>query len=126
MDPKHIPSKIIECGPLGPLSPYIDSYVRLLNEEGYAPASVRDQVRVIVRFSRSPQRSDCEVRDLDEAVVERFLHHKPKSHLHCAPATLRRLLAMLRSIGATLPDKLTPPRTSLAVSMRLSENCILF
>jgi hypothetical protein len=53
MDPKHIPSKIIEFGPLEPLSPYIDSYVRLLNEEGYAPASVRDHVRVIVRFSRS-------------------------------------------------------------------------
>jgi hypothetical protein len=81
MDPNHIPFKIIECGPL---SPYIDSYVRLLNEEGYAPASVRDHVRVIVRFGRSLQRSDCEVRDLDEAVVERFLHHKPKSHLHRA------------------------------------------
>jgi site-specific recombinase XerD len=111
MDPKHIPSKITECGPLGPLSPYIDSYVRLLNEEGYAPASVRDHVRVIIRFSRSLQRSDCEIRYLDEAVVERFLQHKPKSHLHCAPATLRRLLGMLRRIGAALPDKLTPPRT---------------
>ena len=109
MDPRHIPSKIIECGALGPLSPYIDSYVRLLNKEGYAPASVRDHVRVVVRLSRSLQRSDCKIRDLDEAVVERFLHHKPKSHLRCAPAALRRLLAMLRSIGATLPDKLTPP-----------------
>ena len=111
MDPKYIPSKVIECGSFGPLSPYIDSYVRLLNEEGYAPASVRDHVRVIVKFNRSLQRSDCEIRHLNEADVERFLHHKPKSHLHCAPATLRRLLAMLRSIGATLPDKLTPPRT---------------
>ena len=83
MDPKHIPSKIIECSPLGPLSSYIDSYVRLLNEEGYALSSVRDHVRVIVRFSRSLQRSDCQIRDLDEAIVERFLHHKPKSHLHC-------------------------------------------
>jgi hypothetical protein len=81
MDPKHIPSKIIECDPLGPLSPYINYYVGLLNEEGYAPASVRDHVRVIVRFSRSLQRSDCQIRDLDEAIVERFLHHKPKSHL---------------------------------------------
>jgi site-specific recombinase XerD len=119
MDPKYIPSKVIECGRLGPLSPYIDSYVRLLNEEGYAPASVRDHVRVIVRFSRSLQRSDCEIRDLDESTVERFLHHKPKSHLHCAPATLRRLLAMLRSTGATLPDKLTPPRTP---SQQLTDN----
>ena len=75
---------------LGPLSPYIDSYIKLLNEEGYAPRSVCDHVRAIVRFSRSLQRSDCEIRDLDEAVVERFLHHKPKSHFRCAPATLRR------------------------------------
>src|ERR1700722_9371742 len=119
MDPKHIPSKITECGPLRPLSPYIDSYVRLLNEEGYAQASVRDHVRVIVRFSRSLQRSDCEICDLDEAVVERFLCHKPKSHLRCAPAVLRRLLARLRSIGATPPAKLPPPRTP---AQRLADN----
>src|ERR1700690_2316985 len=111
MEPKHNPSQIIECDPLGLLSAYIDYYIGLLNEEGYAPASVRDHVRVIVRFSRSLQRSDCQIRDLDEAIVRRFFHHKPKSHLRCAPATLRRLLAMLRSIGATLADKLTPPRT---------------
>jgi site-specific recombinase XerD len=119
MDPKHIPSKNIECGSLGPLSPYIDSYVRLLNEEGYAQASVRDHVRVIVRFSRSLQRSDCEICDLDEAVVERFLCHKPKSHLRCTPAVLRRLLARLRSIGATPPAKLPPPRTP---AQRLADN----
>jgi hypothetical protein len=63
MDAKFVPSKIFERAPIGSLSPYIDSYVRLLNEESYAPASVRDHVRVIVRFSRSLQRSDCEVRD---------------------------------------------------------------
>ena len=112
MDPKHIPSKISECAPIGPLSPYIDSYVSLLNEEGYALVSIRDHVRVIVRFGQSLQRSGCEIRNLDQAVVERYLHQKPKAHLHCAPATLRRLLAMLRRIGATLPDKLTPPRSS--------------
>jgi site-specific recombinase XerD len=119
MDPKHISSKITECGPLGPLSPYIDSYVRLLNEEGSALISVRNHVSVIVKFSRSLQRSGCEIRDLDEAVVERFLHHKPKSHLRCAPATLRRLLAMLRSTGATLPDKLSPPPTP---TQKLTDN----
>jgi site-specific recombinase XerD len=101
MDPKHIPSKIIECAPVGPLSRYIDSYVRLLNEEGYAPASVRDHVRVVVMFGESLQRSRCEIRDLNEAIAERFLYHEPKGQWHCAPAALRRLLAMLRRIGAT-------------------------
>jgi site-specific recombinase XerD len=101
MDPKHIPSKIIECGPVGPLSRYIDSYIRLLNEEGYAPASVRDHVRVVVMFGESLRRSGCEIRDLNEAIAKRFLYHEPKGQWHCAPATLRRLLAMLRRIGAT-------------------------
>jgi site-specific recombinase XerD len=62
-------------------------------------------------FSRSLQRSGCEVRDLDEAVVERFLYHELKEqwpHI-CAPATLRRLLAMLRQMGVTR-GKPTAPR----------------
>ena len=66
MDPNHMPFKIIECGSL---SPYIDSYVRLLNEEGYAPASVRDHVPVVVRFVRSLQRSVCPVRSAEEKVA---------------------------------------------------------
>jgi site-specific recombinase XerD len=111
MDPKHIPSKIIECAPVGPLSPYIEPYVVLLREQGYAPASLHEHVRVIVMFSQSLQRSGCEIRDLDEAVVERFLYHELKEqwpHI-CAPATLRRLLAMLRRMGATR-GKPTAPR----------------
>src|ERR1700716_3884869 len=111
MDPKHIPSKIIEHGPVGPLSRYIEPYVAVLKEQGYAPASLHEHVRVIVMFSRSLQRSGCEVRDLDEAVVERFLYHELKEqwpHI-CAPATLRRLLAMLRQMGVTR-GKPTAPR----------------
>jgi hypothetical protein len=112
MDPKHIPSKIIECGPVGPLSRYIEPYVALLREQGFAPASLHEHIRVIVMFSQSLQRSGCEIRDLDEAVVERFLYHELRGrwpHVS-APATLRRLLAMLRRIGATLPGKPAPPR----------------
>jgi hypothetical protein len=69
MDPKHIPSKIIECAPVGPLSRYIEPYVTLHREQGYAPASLHEHVRVIVMFSQSLQRSGCEIRDLDEAVI---------------------------------------------------------
>ena len=111
MDPKFIPSKIVECAPVGPLSRYIEPYVRLIREQGYTPASVHEHVRVIVMFSQYLQRSACEIRDLDEAVVERFLSHELKDRYpHVwAPATLRRLLAMLRQMGATR-GKPTAPR----------------
>jgi hypothetical protein len=62
MDPKSVPSKIIECAPVGPLSPYIESHLALVNEPGLAPSSVHEQIRVIVMFSQSLQRSGCEIR----------------------------------------------------------------
>ena len=104
MDPKFVPSKIVERAPIGPLFRYIEPYVGLVREQGYAPASVHQHVRVIVMFSQSLQRSGCEVRDLDEAVVERFLYQELKGqwpHV-CASATLRRLLAtLLRAADVT-------------------------
>src|SRR5260221_4614890 len=114
MDPKLVSSTVIECAPVGPLSPYIEPYGALLNEQGFTSSSVHEQIRVIVMFSQSLQRSGCEIRDLDEAVVERFLYHELRGqwpHVS-APATLRRLLAMLRQIGAVRAGKPAPPRES--------------
>jgi len=113
MDPKLVPSKVIECAPVGPLSPYIEPYVALLNEQGFTPSSVHEQIRVIVMFSQSLLRSGCEIRDLDESVTERFLSDELKGrwpHL-CAPAVLRRLLVMLRGVGVVPPSKSAPPRS---------------
>jgi hypothetical protein len=113
MDIKPVPSKIIERAPVGPLSPYIESYIALVNEQGFAPPSVYEQIRVIVMFSQWLERSGCEIRDLDESVTERFLYHELKArwpHV-CAPVTLRRLLALLRRIGAVLPGEPTPQRS---------------
>ncbi len=112
MDPKLVPSKVIECAPVGPLSPYIEPYVALLNEQGFTPSSVHEQIRAIVMFSQSLQRSGCEIRDLDEFVTERFLSDELKDrwpHL-CAPAALRRLLGMLRVVGVVPPSKPNAPR----------------
>src|SRR5258707_10489413 len=113
MDPKSVPSKIIDGAPVGPLTPYIESYIAVVNEEGFAPSSVHEQIRVIVMSSRSLQQSGCEIRDLDEIVIERFLYHELRGqwpHVS-APATLRRLLAMLRQIGAVRAGKPAPPRS---------------
>jgi site-specific recombinase XerD len=113
MDPKFVPSKIIESAPVGPLSRYIEPYIAFVNEVGFAPRSVYEQVRVIVMFSRSLLRSSCEIRDLDESVTERFLQDELRGqwpHV-AAPATLRRLLALLRRIGAIPVGKPPPPRS---------------
>src|SRR5260221_10019855 len=121
MDPKSVPSKIIDGAPGGPLTPYIESYIALVNEQGFAPSSVHEQIRVIVMFSQSLQRSGYGIRYLDETVVERFLYHELRGrwpHVS-APATLRRLLTMLRRIGATLPGK---PAPQLNPAQQLTDN----
>ncbi len=113
MDPKSVPSKIIGGAPVGPLTPYIESYIAVVNEEGFAPSSVHEQIRVIVMFSRSLQQSGCEIRDLDEIVIERFLYHELRGqwpHVS-APATLRRLLTLLRRLDAIPPAKPAPLRS---------------
>lgn len=78
MDPKFVPSKIIESAPVGPLYTYIEPYIAFVSELGFAPRSVYEQIRVIVMFSRSLLRSGCEICDLDESVTERFLDDENK------------------------------------------------
>ena len=43
MDLKSVPSKIIESAPVGPLSAYVESYIALVNDQGFAPRSVYEQ-----------------------------------------------------------------------------------
>ena len=113
MDPKCVPSEIIEIAPVGPLSAYVESYIALVNKQGFAPRSVYEQIRVIVMFSRWLQRSGCEIHDLNESVTDRFLYDELRGqwpHV-AAPATLRRLLALLRRIGAVPPGEPAPLRS---------------
>jgi site-specific recombinase XerD len=112
MDPKLVPSKVIESGPVGPLYAYIEPYIAFVNQLGFAPRSVYEQVRVIVAFSRSLLRSGCKMRDLNESVTERFLFDELRDqwpHV-AAPATLGRLLILLRRIGV-VPSKASPVRS---------------
>jgi hypothetical protein len=109
--PQRLALPLSLCGQWSAFYGPFEPYVGLVREQGYAPASVHEHVRVIAMFSQSVQRSGCEIRDLDEAVVERFLYRELKGqwpHVS-APATLRRLLKMLRQMGATR-GKPTAPR----------------
>jgi hypothetical protein len=124
MDPKLVPSKIVESAPVGPLSSYIEPYIAFISELGFAPRSVYEQVRVIVMFSRSLLRSGCKIRDLNESVTEQFLRDELRGqwpHV-AAPATLRRLLTLLRRIGAIR----SKPSTARSPAQRLTDERALF
>jgi site-specific recombinase XerD len=111
MNPKIYPPKI-ESGH-GPLSPYIDRYITELEAQGYAPRSRRYQLRLLILFAHWLGRTGRSIAGLNEAVADDFLRRESKRRWlnTSGPATLRRLLAMLRRLGATPPAKtvaLTP------------------
>ena len=101
-------------GSFGPLSPYINPYLTQIRAEGYAARSIHDQVCALNLFGRWLKRTGRAVRDLTEAVTCDFLQRVIKGRYpkDAAPAALRRLLAMLRRIGATPAVKVARPSPS--------------
>ena len=94
-------------GPSGPLSPYINLYLTEVKEQGFAVGSLYEQVYVLRVFDRWLRRTGRAVGDLDESAVQECLHNVLKKGYgkNAGAATLRRLLTMLRRIGATAPAK---------------------
>jgi hypothetical protein len=107
-------SSLPSGGLFGPLSPYINPYLSQIRAKGYAARSIRDQVCALKMFGRWLNRTGRGVRDLTEAVTCDFLRRVIKSRYpkDAAPATLRRLLAMLRRIGATPAAEAARPSPS--------------
>ena len=106
MDSKNYASKI-EGGPSGLPSPYISQYIELIRAQGYAAGSIRYHLSLLVYFDGWLARTGHRLGDVDETLIEKFLDPLVRAkwaHVS-APATMRRLLAMLRGIGATPPAK---------------------
>ena len=115
MDPAFVSAKLTTGDPGGPLFPYIESYAALVRDQGYDPDTIRLQLRLIRRLDRwlRDKRSGCtRIGDLNESVIAQFFRRALKrrwsnpSH----PATLRRLLSMLRGIGAIPSNGEAMPR----------------
>src|SRR5713101_6816254 len=104
-------SSILSGGSLGPLSQYIEPYLTHIKEQGYALASMHEQVCVLKMFDRWLKRRGRGVRDMNEALTCNFLRRamKRRSPKSAAPSTLRRLLELLRQMGATPPAKAARP-----------------
>jgi site-specific recombinase XerD len=86
---------------VGLLAPYLDSYLKRIEQEGFLPSSVPMQMYAIARFSKWLDRKRIDLRQLNEPIVERFLKRDPNVIHSAESAPLRRFLAMLRDIGVT-------------------------
>lgn len=102
LEPMNAKLSIPSDGSFGPISPYINPYLALVRANGYADRSIRDQLRALGLFGRWLARTGRKVQDLNEAVTADHLRCVIKRHTAnaAAPATLRRLLALLRRTGA--------------------------
>ncbi len=107
-------SSLPSGGSFGPLSPFINPYLTRISAKGYATRSICDQVCILKMFGRWLKRTGREVRDLTEAVACDFLRCVSRGSYpkEAAPAALRRLLEMLRQIGATPAAKAARPSPS--------------
>ncbi len=89
---------------VGPLAPYLDAYLKRIEQEGFLSSSVPMQMYGIARFSRWLQTQQLDLHQVDEGAVERFLQRDPNMVHGSEAAPLRRFLAMLREIGLTAAD----------------------
>jgi len=101
-----IDSKLLERLRVGPLAPFLDVYISRIEQDGFLPSSVPCQAYAIARFSKWLQQEDIRLGDLDEIRVRRFLDRDPGVVHFPEPATIRRLVLILRDIGVL---KAEPP-----------------
>ena len=87
---------------VGPLAPYLDAYLKHIEQDGFLPSSAPMQMYAIARFSKWLRDRKFDLYQVDEAAVNRFLKRDPGVVHSCECAILRRLLAMLRELGVTV------------------------
>ena len=107
-----IDSKLLERLRVGPLAPYLDVYLTRIEQDGFLPSSVPCQAYAIARLSRWLEQKHCRLEDLDEPRVRKFLGRDPGVVHYPEPATIRRLVSILREIGV-LKDETPAALTSV-------------
>jgi site-specific recombinase XerC len=129
-----IDSKLLERLRVGPLAPYLDIYISRIEQDGFLPTSVPCQLYAIARFSKWLQQGGVRIEDIDEIRMRRFLGRHPGVVHYPEPASIRRLVAILRGMGVFKPEP--PPaltcvqryvadyRRYLVDQRGLSESCL--
>jgi site-specific recombinase XerD len=113
-----IDSKLLERLRVGPLAPYLDVYLRRIEQDGFLPSSVPCQLYAVARFSKWLQQGSVRLEDIDEIGVRRFLDRNPGVVHYPEPASIRRLVLILREMGVL---KIEPPPALTSVQRRVAE-----
>jgi site-specific recombinase XerD len=96
----------------GPLHTPIDAYLKLLEERGYKRSTIRPDSLLLADLDDWLARKSHRLIDLNETILERFLHYHMRrrhSRRQAKRATLDRLLVMLRKDGCIAAAKVSPP-----------------
>lgn len=93
--------KVLQRLHLGPLGVDIDSFARLLTEQGYARRTAEEKIRIAADFSRWLDQQQLRIKDLDEKKISKFLLYRAQQGrtLHEERPTLRDLFKHLREAG---------------------------
>jgi site-specific recombinase XerD len=96
----------------GPLHAHINAYLKLLEERGYKQSTIRPDSLLLADLDDWLARKSHRLIDLNETILERFLHYHMRrrhSRRQAKRATLDRLLVMLRKDGCIAAAKVSPP-----------------
>ena len=91
--------------PEGPLVPYLDSFARTLDEQGFKRHLLGRQIRVAANFSKWLQAEEVVAWDVTDEHARRFFEHsaRQQSVRRGEFATLRRLMDFLGQLGVIRP-----------------------
>lgn len=113
-----IDSKLLERLRVGPLAPYLDVYLRRIEQDGFLPSSVPCQAYAIARFSKWLRQEGIRLEDVDEIISRRFLDRDPGVVHFPEQATTRRLVLILRQMGVVKPE---PPPSVTSVQQCVAQ-----
>lgn len=93
--------------PEGPLAPYIDCFISLLHNQGYAPNSAHLKVRLVVDLSHWLKQQAIELHEITTEHVTCYLqyrahHQRPRSD---DTFTLKQLLSLLHQKGVIAEEE---------------------
>src|SRR5262245_54994599 len=85
----------------GPLTRYVEGFAAELRCQGYTELSLANQLRLIADLSRWLESRRVLVDDIDDAVLQRFIVRRRRTHSHfTSERALAPLLGHLQGIGA--------------------------
>ena len=67
---------VLSQEPEGPIKEYIDSFAKLISEEGYALSSISGHIRLVACFSRWLKYEGIELHNITSEYLDRYLQYR--------------------------------------------------